>query len=158
MSFKIILLFFITASLNFNEVKMFVSENFPSGQTKAKGWKMNSQKVGYWHYFYKNGNIEAKGEYTNDKKSGYWFFYAPNGNILKEGHFKNGIPHAWWIFYKKGDYTKEKCIYKNNGKTRYCLVYNENKLTKACKYENDIFLQQWTSISSFKHDNPHFSF
>ncbi|WP_010180064.1 toxin-antitoxin system YwqK family antitoxin [Aquimarina agarilytica] len=158
MSFKITFLLLLSVIFNLNEGRIFISESFPSGQKKAEGWMMNSKKMDYWHYFYENGNVKSKGNYTNNLKNGYWFFYNTNGNLSKEGHFTNDIPTKWWVYHNTNNHSKEKCLYQSDGTTRFCLVYNNKQLVKACKYRNDIFLQQWTSISSFKRDNPHFSF
>ncbi len=157
MYLKITLLFFITTLLSFNTTKVFVSENFPSGQKSAEGWMAGSKKMDYWHYYHKNGILKSKGNYTNNLKNGYWFFYDLQGNKYKEGHFINDVYSKWWIYYKPNN-IKEKCLFQKDGITRFCLVYNNNKLVKASKYKDDFFVQQWTSISSFKHDNPQFSF
>ncbi|WP_010522202.1 toxin-antitoxin system YwqK family antitoxin [Aquimarina agarivorans] len=154
----IILLLATISFASFSDGKIFVSESFPSGSKKAEGWMMNSKKMDYWHYFHENGNIKSKGNYTNNSKDGYWFYYNSNGKTAKEGHFNNGKTTKWWIFYNVNDYDKEKCLYQKDGITRFCLVYKNGKLVKACKYKNDVFSKQWTSISSFKRDNPHFSF
>ena len=140
------------------ESKRYVYEYFPSGETKAKGWKMNSLKIDYWKFYYKNGKIASKGNYINNKKNGYWYFYSYEGNLLKEGHYIKNEPTKWWKFYNERNNSYEECLYKKDGITRYCLYYSNEKLTKARKYQNDVFLQEWTSISSFKSDNPHFKF
>ena len=144
--------------ISFNEGKRYVYEYFPSGKTKAKGWKMNSLKIDYWKYYHKNGQLASKGNYVNDRKNGYWYFYSSKGNLLKEGHYQKNRPAKWWKFYDNENNNYEECLYQEDGVTRYCLFYSNNQLKKACKYRNDEFLQQWTTISSFKRDNPHFTF
>ncbi len=157
MYLKLTSLFLVIALSSFSIGKVFVSESFPSGQKSAEGWMIGVKKMDYWYYFHKNGLIKSKGNYTDNLKNGYWFYYNSNGQIDKEGHFINDISSKWWIYHKTNN-IKEKCLFQKDGITRFCLVYNNDKLIKANKYRNDVFLNQWTSISSFKRDNPHFSF
>ena len=92
------------------------------------------------------------------KKNGYWYYYDLNGKLVKEGHYIESKPSEWWKFYYKKINSFEECLYQEDGITRFCLYYIDNKLKKACKYRNDTFIKQWTTISSFKNDNPHFKF
>ncbi len=129
---------------------------YPNGNKKEEGNFLNNLKNGYWKTYYTNGVKKEEGEYLNDKKNGYWYFYAPNSNKIKEGHFNNNFPKMWWKYYKTD--LLEKCLYQKDGKTRYCLIYKGIKLIKGRKYINDNFVNEWNSLSSFKKDNPNFSF
>jgi len=127
-----------------------------NGVLKEEGHYNNNLKTGYWISYYSNGAIKEKGNFENNKKTGYWFFYDENSKKVKEGHFDRNIPKKWWRYYKRD--TFEKCIYQKDGETRYCLIYAGKKLIKGSKYISDTFIQEWTSLSSFKRDNPNFSF
>jgi len=106
--------------------------------------------------YYQNGHKKEEGWFKKNKKSGYWHFYSINSKKIKEGHYSNNTPKMWWKYYKKN--SLEKCIFKKDGKTRYCLIYDNEKLIKGSKYISDTFIQEWNSLSNFKRDNPDFSF
>ncbi len=120
------------------------------------GWTENGNMEDYWTFYFENGNISSKGAFMKNAKTGYWYFYNEDGNLAKEGHFLNNTPINWWVYYNQKEY--ENCIYQKDGKTRFCLTYENGNITKAKKYVNDVFLQQWSNISSFKKDNPNFKF
>lgn len=142
--------------MSFSAKKTYTTIYYNSGKAKAKGWIENKKKTDYWTFFYENGSIASKGNFNKGAKEGYWFFYDKNGNKKKEGHYVNNYPTQWWIYYY--DNTYENCLYQPDGKTRFCLTYENGSITKAKKYANDVFLQQWSDIFSFKHDNPDFKF
>lgn len=154
---KIYILFLYISLITNQSNEKFIRNYYDSGQVESFGWINNNNKIDYWEFFHKNGSIKAKGSYNNNLKDGYWFFYNTNGKLISEGHYSKGMPVKWWSFYEENN-SIEKCVYQTDGATRFCLVYSNNKLMKAKKYINDNFLQQWTSISSFKLDNPEFSF
>ncbi len=135
---------------------MYVTNYYDSGTPKSEGWQLNGKMEDYWTFFHENGNIASKGAFNMGAKKGYWYFYDTSGKKAKEGHYLNNKPHQWWVYYYENSY--ENCLYQNDSKTRFCLTYENNTITKAKKYVNDVFLQQWTSIPSFKRDNPDFKF
>lgn len=135
---------------------MYKTNYYESGLRKSEGWMLNGKMEDHWTFFYENGEIASKGAFNTGEKEGYWFYYDKNGNKTKEGHYISNQPTKWWVYYYENNY--ENCLYQPDGKTRFCLTYENGSITKAKKYVNDVFLQQWTSISSFKHDNPYIKF
>ncbi|GAB5398894.1 MAG: hypothetical protein Aureis2KO_04790 [Aureisphaera sp.] len=141
---------------NHNEVseKFYEKAYYSNGQLKAEGWQFMNVKTDYWIYYHRNGNIASKGHYSNNRKNGYWYYYDENGQLTKEGHYKHGSAENWWIFYDIANQKTNKFQYKNNKKNGFCLRYNKKKLIKAERYKNDQKDGEWTSISSFRRDNP----
>ncbi len=137
--------------------KIYAKEYDETGNLKAEGWVMNASKVNYWKFYHDNGAVASEGHYENNKKTGYWHFYDKEGKVLKEGHYKNGIAENWWIFYDLATQTTQKVQYQHNKKNGFCLVYHSRKLQKVEKYVNDIHKGEWTTIRSFKKDNPEVS-
>ncbi len=141
---------------SFSIKREFKKNYYPSGSKKSEGWVLAGKMHDYWTFFYEDGAIASKGHFNKGAKNGYWFYYDKLGNKTKEGHYTKNQPTQWWVYYYGSNY--ENCLYQPDGITRFCLTYENGKVSKAKKYVNDIFLQQWTSILSFKHDNPNFSF
>jgi len=145
---KFSLIIFLTTLLGFTIPKSYVRTYYDSGIEMSCGWQKNNisdKKNDYWSYYYDNAQLQKSGNYTNDLKNGFWTFYYPNGNKKEEGYFKNNRKEGYWTS-------------NNDGKTRYCLIYQNKKLIKGSKYISDTFIQEWNSVTSFKRDNPDFSF
>jgi len=138
--------------------KMYAKQYYPNGQLKAEGWQFMNTKTDYWIFYHPNGSVASKGHFNDNRRDGYWYFYAESGELEREGHFIQGSSENWWIFYEIGTQNKTKFQYKNNQKNGFCLRYNKNKLIKAEKYEADNKVGEWTSVRSFKRDNPKVSF
>lgn len=155
MSSKLFFIVCITLSILFgDEKKMYSKEYHDNGHLKSEGWMLNTQKTNYWRFYHSSGTVASKGHYKNNLPEAYWYFYSEDGKVIKEGHYKDGIAQDWWIFYDiAGDITN-KTQYANHKKNGYSLVYQKNKLVKVEKYENDVRAGEWTSISSFRRDNP----
>lgn len=134
--------------------KHYHKSYFADGQIKAEGWLEDDKKTEFWIYYHNNGKVAAKGHYKADHMHGYWHFYHLSGDIEKEGHFIEGSSENWWIFYELGSLKKSKFQFKNNQKNGYCLRYEGRKLVKAEKYKSDKKVGQWTSVRSFRRDNP----
>ncbi len=146
----------IVILMSFSKEKTYTTMYYSSGKTKAEGWEMNGKMVDYWKFFHQNGNLSSEGHFNKGSKEGYWFYYDKQGHKAKEGHYLNNKPIDWWVYYYENSY--ENCIFQPDGKTRFCLTYENGSISKAKKYVNDVFLQQWLSIQSFKRDNPDFKF
>ena len=46
-----------------------------------------SEKHGYWEWYYKNGQLWDKGNYINGKRHGYWEFYYRNGQLKSKTYY-----------------------------------------------------------------------
>ncbi len=159
MSSKLFFIVFITLStLVGNEKKMYSKEYHDNGKIKSEGWVLNTKKTNYWRYYYPSGAVASEGHYKDNLPEAYWYFYAEDGKVIKEGHYKNGIAQDWWIFYDIAGNITHKTQYANHKKNGFSLVYLNNKLVKVEKYKDDAHTGQWTSISSFRRDNPDVSF
>lgn len=163
-SLKNILLFILTGLYSFGIVtsqilseKIYVKEFYADGTPKAEGWLSGKNKTGYWYFYHTNGKIAEKGHFHTQKKEGYWYFYHPDGTLEKEGHFKNGFAEHWWVYYPKNSKNKDLFQYQNNKRNGYGLRYKRNKLMKVEKYKDDKKIGEWTSLVSFKMDNPNLS-
>lgn len=151
-------LFFIVciafSALIGDETKMYSKEYHNNGHLKSEGWVLNTKKINYWKFYHPSGAVSSEGHYKNNRPEAYWYFYNEDGKVTKEGHYKNGIVQDWWIFYDIAGNIKRKTQYENHKRNGYNLVYQNNKLIRVEKYEDDIRSGEWTSISSFRRDNP----
>ncbi len=154
----IILLAFISFGFNAETAKEYVYEYYKSGIKKAEGWTANNAKTNFWFEYHNNGSLASKGHYENGKRDGYWFFYNFNGNLIKEGHYENGNAENWWIYYEIEFQTVTKIQFEGNQKNGYAIVYKNNRPMRAEKYENGKKTGEWTSLYSFKRDNPNQDF
>jgi antitoxin component YwqK of YwqJK toxin-antitoxin module len=146
-----------STSLSVTE-KIYIKEYYNNGSLKAEGWEINKMKTDYWYFYFQNGKIERKGSYHSDKKDGYWYFYNSEGVVIKEGHYLQNSTEDWWIFYDIDKDETRKIQFKNNKRNGIGLYYKSNKLLKAVKYVDNEQTGEWTSISSFRRDNPNISF
>jgi len=153
-SYLLVFLLWIAPSINEGTVRVYNKEYYSNGNLKAEGWVTSDKKTNYWYYYHENGKLASRGHYNENSKSKYWYYYNKNGALEKEGHYKKGIAENWWIFYDLATREKRKTQYQNNKKNGFSLIYQENKLIKVEKYIQDIFEGMWTSIISFKRDNP----
>jgi antitoxin component YwqK of YwqJK toxin-antitoxin module len=138
--------------------KKYIKVYFNNGTLKAEGWIQKNHKTDYWIFYYETGIIASKGNFRNNKKDGYWYFYRPNESLEKEGHYTNDVAENWWIFYDIANRNKTKFQYKNNQKNGFAICYDKKKLVLVEKYTNDLKVGEWTSIWTFKRDNPDASF
>lgn len=138
--------------------KIYIKEYYDNGSLKSEGWELNKLKTDYWYFYFQNGEIERKGDYKRDKKDGYWYFYNNEGILIKEGHYIQNSVENWWIFYDNAKSETRKIQFKNNKKNGIALYYRNKKLLKAFKYVDNEQTGEWTSISSFRKDNPNISF
>lgn len=136
--------------------KEFIKEYDESGTLIKEGWVKNDVKEGYWVYYFQDGSTQKKGHYHKDKKEGYWYFYSEEKALLKEGHFASGIKNGWWIFYERNK--KVKMQYENGKREGFALEYTNHGLQKAIKYEGNQKKGEWTSLWSFRKDNPQVQF
>lgn len=134
--------------------KKYVKEFYNNGQLKAEGWQQMTVKTDYWIFYHPNGSIASKGHFKDNKRHGYWYFYHSEGALEKEGHFILNSAEDWWIFYEIGSSNKSKFQFKNNQKDGICLRYKNKKLVKAERYHKDQKMGEWTSVRSFRRDNP----
>jgi len=149
----------VTASTElFDLEKIYIKEYYADGSLKAEGWEINKMKTDYWYFYFQNGKIARKGNYKSDKKDGYWYFYNREGSLIKEGHYLQNSAENWWVFYDIDKNETHKIQFNNNQKNGIGLYYFNNKLLKAYKYVDDKQIGEWTSISSFRRDNPNMSF
>lgn len=149
---RIVFLLFTTFCFSQSN-KAYSKTYYESQVLKSEGWIENGKKNGYWYFYFENENIDSKGDYVNDLKNGYWFYYGTDGKLLKEGHYVNNQKTAWWILYV-GDHTTIKIQYENNMREGYALLYKNGNLYKAEKYSKDTLTGSWTSLKSFKKQNP----
>lgn len=136
--------------------KEYKKEYYDTGTLKEEGWVNNNLKEGYWIYFFNDGGTQKKGHYHKGKKQGYWYFYSQENVLLKEGHFNIGLKDNWWTFYERKLLLKVQ--YKKNKRNGFGLVYHNKKLKKAIKFEEDKKVGEWSSLMSFRRDNPQVSF
>ncbi|WP_035899780.1 toxin-antitoxin system YwqK family antitoxin [Leeuwenhoekiella sp. MAR_2009_132] len=148
------ILFLITGN---QSEKRYYKEYFENGNLKSEGWMLNSQKTDYWYYYFENGNVKGKGSYETNKKDGYWFYYTVNNKLESQGHYKNGKRVDWWVVQKENDVV-EKVKFVNDVKEGYSLLYKNGRLFKAQHYENNVLTGAWTSVATFKKDNPNARF
>ena len=134
----------------------YIREYYASGFLKAEGWIEGSTKEGYWIYYFKDGSIQKKGHYLDDIQQGYWYFYSVEKMLIKEGHFTSGQKNGWWIVYENN--TTIKIQYIDGKREGFALVYTNKKLQKALKFVENKKTGEWTSLWSFKRDNPHVKF
>lgn len=150
----LLLLLFVVPSSDSGAGKMYNKEYHSNGILKAEGWMMSGEKANYWYYYHENGTLASKGHYKGNSKSEYWYYYDKNGSLEREGHYNNGIAENWWIFYDLATQEKYKIQYQNNQKNGFSLVYKKDKLVKVEKYIQGEYKGMWTSIRSFRRDNP----
>uniref|UniRef100_UPI00404B81D8 toxin-antitoxin system YwqK family antitoxin n=1 Tax=Flavobacterium sp. TaxID=239 RepID=UPI00404B81D8 len=110
----------------------------------------------YVKHYYANGNKKEEGWMAQNKKIKYWFYYYENGNKREEGHYSNDKKVDWWILYDKKGLVIKKMEYKNNQPNGFAFVYESDEVVKAEKFLNGKMMQEWTSMESFKKDNPDF--
>ncbi|MFI8377241.1 toxin-antitoxin system YwqK family antitoxin [Leeuwenhoekiella sp. NPDC079379] len=137
--------------------KDYYKEYFENGNLKSEGWMLNSQKTDYWYYYFENGNVKGKGSYETNKKDGYWYYYTKNNKLESQGHYKNGKRVDWWVVQKENNVV-EKVKFVNDAKEGFSLLYKNGRLFKAQHYENNVLTGAWTSIATFKKDNPNARF
>jgi hypothetical protein len=136
--------------------KVYIKEYYNTGILKAEGWTNNNTKEGYWVYYYPEGSKEKKGHYHKDKKHGYWYFYSEKNELVKEGHFNQGLKQDWWTFYENEAHLKVQ--YTDDKRNGFGLVYQNKRLKKAIKFEKDKQIGEWSSVMSFRRDNPQVRF
>lgn len=136
--------------------KAYVKEYSDTGILKAEGWIQDDVKEGYWVYYYAEGTPEKKGHYHKGKKHGYWYFYSHKNQLVKEGHFNEGMRDDWWTFYENDSHLKVQ--YNKDKRDGFGLVYHNKKLKKALKFEEDKKVGEWSSLMSFRRDNPQVRF
>lgn len=134
--------------------KNYQKKYYENGVLQAEGWHTGNAKTDYWYFYHANGTIAKKGSFRSNRKNGYWYYYSEDGELLKEGHYRDGITEGWWIFYDIATQTEKRFQHKNNQKNGYALIYKNNRLRRAEKYKNDSKIGEWTSVFSFKRDNP----
>ncbi len=138
--------------------RTYIKEYDTNGRLKAEGWKSMDIKTGYWTFYHQNGEVSFQGHFSNNKKHGYWYCYNKEGQLLKEGHFENGSAEKWWIFYDIAGRNKSKFQFKDNQKNGFALRYKNKRIVKAEEYKNGKKINEWTSITAFRLDNPNVSF
>lgn len=148
---KITMFFFLF--FNTTTDKKFVKDYYESGAVKSVGWITKSQRDDYWIFYYENGAIMQRGSYKNGKKTGYWSFYNSDRSLQCKGHYENDKRVKWWIIKKENRVT-EKVQYVNDVKEGYSMLYKNGIPFKAKLYKDDKLAGTWTSVSSFKKDNP----
>ena len=153
-SFLLLFLLWVSPAVNEDAGRMYIKEYYSNGNLKAEGWVMGSEKTSYWYHYHENGNIASRGHYKKDTKSEYWYYYNEKGALMREGHYIMGIAENWWIFYDLAAQEKRKTQYQNNKKNGFSLIYQKDKLVKVEKYIQDVYKGMWTSIRSFRRDNP----
>lgn len=134
--------------------KQYVKHFYSNGVLKAAGWQTAQGKSGYWFFYHPNGELKSKGHFLKNKKQDYWYFYNNRGDLVKEGHFNQNKAQDWWIFYEIGTPNKRKIQYQNDQMNGFCLNYVKNSLQKVEKYTAGKKIDEWTSISAFRRDNP----
>ena len=162
MIFRFLFLLLIPfGSLQESNDDRYYKDFYMDGTLKEEGWKESEKKIGYWYFYHTNGKIASQGNFKNNKKDGYWYFYNAKSKKIKEGHFKKNNAENWWIIYDIADASTNKIVrkyqFRNNKKNGFCLLYKNNELFKAEKYMDDEKIGEWTSIQSFKRDNPNAS-
>ncbi|MFC4634028.1 toxin-antitoxin system YwqK family antitoxin [Dokdonia ponticola] len=153
-SHLLILFLYVLSPSDHGAVKMYNKEYHSNGTLKAEGWMISGKKANYWYQYHKNGQLASKGHYQGNNKSAYWYYYDKNGSLVREGHYNNGIAENWWIFYDLATQEIRKTQYQNNQKNGFSLIYKKNKLVKVEKYIQNEYKGTWTSIRSFRRDNP----
>ena len=155
MTSKIIALLLLMAPLKGDVPEKMYSRQFNElGILTSEGWLMGGMMIHYWKFYHPNGNIASEGHFTTNDKSGYWYFYDREGNLKKEGHYSKGTAENWWIFYDLVRQEKRKVQLQKNQKNGLCLVYKDRQLIKVEKYKADQKQGEWSSLRSFKRDNP----
>lgn len=136
--------------------KEYRKEFYSTGTPKAEGWELNGFREDYWIFYHPNGKVFKKGHYLDNRMHGYWYFYSEENELIKEGHIKQGVAEDWWIFYE-GKTVKKVQMIKGN-KEGFALCYSNRKLERVEKYFNNEKTGEWTSLNSFKIDNPEVKF
>ncbi|MAM27614.1 MAG: hypothetical protein CMC13_01190 [Flavobacteriaceae bacterium] len=144
----------IGSANNLSTEKKYQKTFYDTGILKAEGWQIGTVKTDYWYFYHANGQVASKGTFRSNQKEGYWFYYNEEGHLLKEGHYKHGMASGWWIFYDIATHSEKRFQYNQNQKNGYALIYKNNRLRRAEKYHNNTKIGEWTSIFSFKRDNP----
>jgi antitoxin component YwqK of YwqJK toxin-antitoxin module len=148
----------ISVAENPSTEKNYQKEYYTNGTLKAEGWEIGADKTDYWYFYHLNGKVASKGKFSNDTKEGYWYFFAESGVLIKEGHYQKGVAQDWWIFHDIATRTEKRFQYKNNEKNGFALIYKKRRLKRVEEYKNNRKIGEWTSIFTFKRDNPHVSF
>jgi antitoxin component YwqK of YwqJK toxin-antitoxin module len=118
-------------------------------------FQVSGQKK-YFKDYFENGKLKSEGWLNQNQKEDYWFFYNENGSKKEEGHFANNKKCNWWIFYKSKEEISMKCEFENDKMNGFCLIYKNDKIVRAEKFQNDLKIKQWNSVTEFKKDNPLF--
>jgi antitoxin component YwqK of YwqJK toxin-antitoxin module len=108
----------------------------------------------YIKNYYDNGKLSSEGWVNQNKKTDYWFFYHKNGNKKEEGHYFNDKKTKWWIVYDVNGKIQRKIEFNNNLENGLSIFYHEGKIYKAARYNAGSKIKEWTSIASYKKDNP----
>ena len=148
----VLMVFTSTVRADSDLFKQYFKTYYTTGQLQAEGWKMGTEKVGYWYFYHENGKIASQGHFSNNKKNGYWYYFDKEGNKVSEGHFEANKREQWWVEYDGN--LKAKYQYEDGKKEGYCLKYQNGKLFKAEKYQMGVKKGEWTDIPSFRRDNP----
>lgn len=113
----------LKAQARYNDSKALFQELFPSGSTKAMGYKKEEKSDSLWTYFYENGAKMGEGFFENGSRTGKWIYYHQNGKIASEGTYTNGLKNGYWKYYDDNGVLSSEGTVLDDKKEGYWKLY-----------------------------------
>lgn len=74
-----------------NDILLYVSEYFPSGQIKGKlPERINGEYNGFARYYYENGRVKSEGEFLKGLQVKEWKNYDESGTLVSIDYYADG--------------------------------------------------------------------
>ncbi len=86
----------------------------PNGKLQSKGFFIDKNRVGKWHYFFQDGKIMSEEYYHQGKLDGKLVNYYPNGKPTEITNYKNGLKQGISQKYSSDGILIEEVFYENN--------------------------------------------
>jgi antitoxin component YwqK of YwqJK toxin-antitoxin module len=85
-----------------------------NGKLQSKGFFIDKNRVGKWHYFFPDGKIMSEEFYHQGKLEGKVINYYPNGKATEITHYKNGLKHGISQKYSSDGILIEELTFEKN--------------------------------------------
>ena len=85
-----------------------------NGKLQSKGFFIDKNRVGKWHYFFPDGKIMSEEFYNQGKLEGKVINYYPNGKTTEITHYKNGLKHGISQKYSSDGILIEEVTFEKN--------------------------------------------
>lgn len=114
------------------------------GILQSKGFFIEKNRVGKWHYFFKDGKIMSEEFYSQGKLQGKLINYYPNGKATEITEYQNGLKHGISQKYSSDGILIEEVTFEKgvlNGLAKY-FELNGNLKEKGI-YKNGKKFGKW---------------